>query len=191
MRRDRERNIVGRNLTSMILALACLTAGHGAWANQLLNLELTGGVGVTAYNLATDNTTLAPPFVQLQLSYLPVRTGPVNMGPIIGVPVGFFQAEGQDGWDPQVAMRAGWQVYGRPNVDFAWSAAVGADFVFTPEDEGADFVWGLELGGSVAYFILAGLAITGGIRYALFYGVDPVHVVSFQFGFMISHEVVR
>jgi len=188
---------VGRHqLASVMVMAACLIAGRASQANQLLNLELSGGLGVSAYNLATDSA-LAPPFVQLQLSYLPIRTGPINMGPALGVPVGFFQRQGQDAWDPQVAVRVGWEVWGRPNVDFAWSALAGADFVMTPpgrEAEASDrtgFTWGLEVGGSASYFLTAGFAITGGARYAFFYGVDAVHVISFQVGLLISAEVVQ
>lgn len=180
---------MGRPLSSMILVVACLLAGQSARANQVLNLELSGGAGVTAYNTSTE-TALAPPFIQLQAAYLPLRTGPVNMGPALGLPIGFFKPEGQDSWEAQVGIRLGWQVFGRPNVDFAWSALAAVDLVMTPSEQRAGFVWGFELGGTASYFLTAGFAITAGIRYAFFYGVDPVHAFSGQVGFMISYEVV-
>ncbi len=185
-----------QRLAFVVVLLAGLAAGRAARAEQLLNLKLSGGVGVSAYNVRTDSH-LAPPFVQLQLSYLPLRTGPISMGPALGVPVGWFQREGQDAWDPQVAVRVGWEVWGRPNVDFAWSALAGADFVMTPPGQNAEegdrtgFTWGLEIGGSASYFVTAGFAITAGASYNFFYGVDAVHVISFQLGVLISAEVVQ
>lgn len=180
---------MGRHLSSLILVAACLLASHAAQANQVLNLELSGGAGVTAYNLETDRV-LAPPFVQFQAAYLPLRTGPVNMGPALGLPIGFFRPEDQVSWEAQVGIRLGWQVYGRPNVDFAWAALAAVDLVMTPSEERAGFVWGFEIGGTAAYFLTAGFAITAGIRYAFFYGIDPVHAFSGQLGVMISYEAV-
>ena len=190
MREGPERSTVGRHVTTLVLSAACCLLSHSAQADQVLNLELSGGAGVTAYNLATD-TALAPPFVQFQAAYLPVRTGPVNQGPTLGLPIGFFRPEGQDTWETQVGVRLGWQIFGRPSVDFGWNAVAAFDLVMMPSEEAAGFVWGFELGGSAAYFLTAGLALTAGIRYAFFYGIDPVHVFSGQIGVMISYEVVR
>ncbi len=168
-------------------AIACLLVGGVARADGgVLNVELAGGAGLSAYNSGSDSL-LAPPFVQLHAAYLFLRTGPVRMGPALGVPVGFFRPGGDEAgeaWQPQVAVRPGWAVYGRPGIDFAWSVAAGPSFVVTPR-----FVWGLEVGGSVAYFLLAGLGITLGLDYGFFYGVDPVHVFTGRLGLLISWEV--
>ncbi len=113
--------------------------------------------------------------------------------------------------DMQHSLRPAWVVYGRPNVHFAWSAWGGVSFVFgQPDvggeildaltDEGADeryvqepdsyFVWGLEVGGSASYFLTAGFALTLGAQYSFFYGIDPVHVISFDLGLLFSFEVM-
>jgi hypothetical protein len=183
---------VKRSLAAFGVAAAAMLACSTAAAEQLLNVELSGGAGVTAWNEATESA-LSPPFVQAQVSYLPLRVGPVSMGPVLGLPVGFYQSTGQGSWSTQVGLRAGWQVYGRPSVDFAWSAMAAADFVISPLDDErdpVDFVWGLEIGGSVVYFLTAGFGVTAGLRYAFFYGVDPVHAISGQLGLVISYEVV-
>lgn len=185
---------MGRHLVAAILSFAIVSlASSTSRADPLINLELSGGAGVTAYNLASDSA-LAPPFVQLQISYLPLEVGPVDMGPVVGLPIGFYQPSEQDSWNAQVGVRAGWQVWGRPSVDFAWSAMAAFDFVISPLDDprdSVDFVWGLELGGSASYFFTAGLAVTAGLRYAMFYGVDSIHVFSGQVGLLISHEVLQ
>jgi hypothetical protein len=187
---------VGRQLLPSVAVAICLLTSSVASADDLLNLELSGGAGVTAYNERVDSA-LAPPFLQLQLSYLPLEVGPLSMGPLFGVPLGFYRPRGQEEGPlstVQIGLRAGWQVYGRPSVDFAWSATAAVDFVLSPlddEEDPLDFVWGLELGGSVAYFLTAGLALTAGLRYAFFYGVDPAHVFSGQLGVLISYEVLR
>ncbi len=180
-----------RPFAAFVVTAAMLLWCRVASAEQVLNLELSGGVGVTAFNEATESA-LSPPFLQVQVAYLPLRVGPVSMGPALGIPLGFYQPEGQDSWQPQVGFRTGWQVFGRPSVDFAWMALAAVDFIIAPlddESDPVDFVWGFEVGGSVAYFLTAGLAVTGGLRYAFFYGVDPIHTFSGQLGLMISYEV--
>lgn len=187
---------MGRYLLPSFVVATCLLVSSVATAEQLLNVELSGGAGVSAYNVASD-TALAPPFVQAQLSYLPLEVGPMSMGPVLGIPLGFYRPSDQDDGpldSVQSGIRAGWQVYHRPSVDFAWNATAAFDFVLSPlddQDDPLDFVWGLELGGSAAYFLTAGLAITAGLRYAFFYGVDPAHVFSGQLGVLISYEVIR
>jgi hypothetical protein len=172
----------------MVVAVACILFPSAARADQqLLNVELAGGAGVSAYNSGAESL-LAPPFVQLHAAYLFLRTGPVTMGPALGIPFGFYRSEEEEddgSWLPQVAVRPGWAVYGRPSVDFAWSVAGGPSFVVSPP-----FVWGLEVGGSITYFLLAGFGLTAGFDYGFFYGVDPVHVFTGRLGLMISWEVV-
>ena len=174
-----------RYLPAVFLALACVLPCRNAWADHILNLELSGGAGVVAYNISSDNA-LAPPFVQFQASFLPVQAGPLYMGPALGVPLGFYEPDDENGWGPQVAIRAGWEVFHRPNVHFSWRALVGGDFLMNPE-----FAWGLEVGGSAQFYLTAGFALTGGLRYAFYYGVDGVHIISGQIGVMITYEVLR
>jgi len=178
---------VRRLTAALAVGLKALMSASAARADDhLLNVELSGGAGVSAFNSGSDSV-LAPPFVQLHAAYLLIETGPVSMGPALGVPFGFFRPDDEsddDAWQPQVAVRPGWAVYGRPSVDFAWSVVAGPSFVVTPP-----FVWGLEVGGAFTYFVTAGFGIVVGVDYGLFYGVDPVHVFTGRLGLMISWEV--
>ena len=175
---------MGRLVATSVALLLCLGTGSSARADRpLLNVEVSGGAGLSAYN-SGSGSLLAPPHVQLQAAYLLVRAGPLIMGPSLALPVGFFSPERSDGGTAvQLALRPGWTVYGRPTVDLGWSVSAGPSFVVTP-----DFVWGLELGGALDYFVTAGLALTVGLDYGFFYGVDPVHVFTGRLGLLISWE---
>ena len=174
-----------RHLTAGLAAFAWLLAAPAARGEQLLNVELTGGAGLTAYNSGSESL-LAPPHVTLSASYLLVRAGPVTMGPSLSLPLGFFRPDGdEDGpLSAQLALRPGFEVFGRPSADIAWSVAAGPSLVVTP-----DFVWGLEVGGAFSYFLTAGIGLTAGLDYGFFYGVDPVHVFTFRLGVLVSWEV--
>jgi hypothetical protein len=184
MSRLKKGSQVRRLSAALAAGLAIVVGASAARADDhLLNVELTGGAGVSAYNSGSDSV-LAPPFVQLHAAYLLLETGPVAMGPALGVPLGFYQSEDEadeGSWVPQVAVRPGWAVYGRPSVDYAWSVVAGPSFVVTPP-----FVWGLEVGGSFTYFLTAGFGLVVGVDYGFFYGVDPAHIFSAKLGLMIS-----
>ncbi len=166
------------------LAMTLALAGTARAEGRLLSVELSGGVGVSAYNTGSDSA-LAPPFIQAEAALLFIEAGPFWTGPALSIPLGFYEPEGED-LAAQLAIRPGWALYHRPSVDFAWSAVVGPSFVVTKP-----FVWGLEVEGSVAYFLLAGFALTAGLQYGFFYGVDPVHVISGRLGLLITWEVGR
>jgi len=170
-------------LAAALLASIVLVAARPSSAqSQILSAELSFGAGLSAYNTGSDEL-LAPPHVQLLGAYHFLRMGNIAMGPALAVPLGFYD-DSDEGTRVQLALSPGWSVYGRPSVDWAWNAVATAAFVVTDP-----FVFGLEFAGSAAYFLTAGLALTAGLQYGFFYGVDPVHVFSGKLGVLIAFEV--
>jgi hypothetical protein len=158
---------------------------HQAWAGSVWNVEAAAGRGLTAANLTTDQLW-APWYGQLQVGFLPLVVGPVAMGPVLGLTFGGFQEEESGQRRVQFGQHAGWQCYGRPTIDWAWSAVASLNIVDLPV-----LALGLELGGTAAYFLTAGIALTAGLRYSFHYGVDGVHVFAGQIGVLLSYEVIR
>lgn len=210
-----------RHLVAISFFLAFHVLGGVAQAQDVINLDVRYGVGVSAYNRLNDSA-LAPHYAHLSASYLFLEAGPIQMGPALAYRLGFNNRDLQVRWegedlgehptlDLQHSLRPAWVVYGRPNVHFAWSAWGGVAFAFgQPDVKGVEeevlldaeiseqfipqpesyFVWGLEVGGSASYFLTAGFALTLGAQYSFFYGIDPVHVISFDLGLTFSFEVL-
>lgn len=205
---------VRRHLVAFTLFLVLLLAAGAAQAQDVLNLGVRYGLGLSMYNRLND-TALAPHYANLEASYLFLEVGPLRMGPGLTYRLGFNSRDVEQldtgteapddmetvgALDLQHSLRPAWVVYGRPNVHFSWSAYGGFSFVFAQpdvtdvvdaEDGETYFVWGLEVGGTASYFLTAGFAVTLGAQYDFFYGIDPVHVFSFDLGLLFSFEVMR
>jgi hypothetical protein len=202
---------VRRQLVALTFFLVSVVAAGSARAQDVINLGVRYGLGLSVYNRLADSA-LAPSYAHIDASYLFLEVGPLRMGPGLAYRLGFGTRdvrqrdqetgvnETVEALDVQHSLMPAWVVYGRPNVHFSWSAYGGFSFVLsqpdvsgTVDDESGDtyFVWGLEVGGTASYFITAGFAVTLGAQYDFFYGIDPVHVISFDLGLLFSFEVMR
>jgi hypothetical protein len=200
---------VRRHLVAFSTCVLLILVGGAAQAQDVINLDVRYGVGLSLHNRLNDSV-VAPHYAHLEGSYLFLEVGPIQMGPGLAYRVGFgsrdVTAEDEEfhlvqvgTTDLQHEIRPAWVVQGRPNVHFSWTAWAGVDLVVTQPDvsqNGMDedhepyFIWGLEAGGSASYFLTAGFAITLGVQYAFFYGIDPVHVLAFDLGLRFSFEVL-